>query len=159
MENQSAPRGVIIPSLIYDDVAKATDWLCDVFGFRERLRVAGPDGKVGHAQLAVACGLHQGGLMLGASRVGQGSGWSDDAAFRPPGANEVNLSLMVRVDDVDAHYEHAKARGARILNPPTTYSYGERQYSAQDPAGHRWSFSQAVADVKPQEWGATANQL
>jgi uncharacterized glyoxalase superfamily protein PhnB len=159
MENQSAPRGTIIPSLIYNDVAQAADWLCDVFGFKERLRVAGPDGKVGHAQLAVGHGLYQGGLMLDASRVGQGTGWSDDAEFRPPGANEVSQTLMVRVDDVEAHYEHAKTRGARILSPPTTYPYGERQYTAQDPAGHRWSFSQAVADVKPEEWGAIAKEL
>jgi uncharacterized glyoxalase superfamily protein PhnB len=154
MTNRSVPRGTIIPSLIYDDVAHAIDWLCDVFGFQERLRMAGGDGKVGHAQLAVGHGIDQGGVMLGASRVGQGSDWSDSAEFRPPRSNEVSQVLLVRVDNVDAHYEHAKLRGARILHPPTTYPYGERQYTAQDLAGHRWSFSQSVADVKPEEWGA-----
>jgi uncharacterized glyoxalase superfamily protein PhnB len=61
---------------------------------------------------------------------------------------------MVFVDDVDAHYERAKARGARIIGPPTDYPYGERQYGALDLAGHRWGFSQSIADVAPEEWGA-----
>ena len=61
---------------------------------------------------------------------------------------------MVRVEDVDRHYEHAKQRGAHILQPPTTHPFGERQYTAEDPEGHRWTFSQSVADVEPEEWGA-----
>ena len=101
--NRSAPRGTIIHSIIYDHVAQAIDWLCDVFGFQERLRVAGGDGKVGHAQLAIGRSIDQGGVMLGASRVGQGSDWSDSAEFRPPRLNEVSQLLLVRVADVDAH--------------------------------------------------------
>ncbi len=152
--NRSAPSGTIVPSLIYNDVAKAIDWLCDVFGFTERLR-AGGEGKISHAQLAIG----QGGVMLGASRLGQGFDSPDDAEFRPPRANEVNQTLSVHVEDVDRHYEHAKQRGARILHPPTTYPYGERQYTAEDLNGHRWTFSQSVADVKPEEWGATVSEL
>jgi uncharacterized glyoxalase superfamily protein PhnB len=143
--NRSAPCGTIVPSLIYNDVAKAIDWLCDVFGFTERLRVTGEDGKVGHAQLATG----QGGILLGESRAG----------FRPPRPNEVSQSLSVHVDEVDRHYAHAKERGARVLQPPTTHPYGERQYSAEDLEGHRWTFSQTVADVKPEEWGATASEV
>ena len=141
--NRSAPSGAIIPSLIYQDVAKAIDWLCDVFGFTERLRVSDPDGKVGHAQLNVG----RGGVLLGAARPG----------FAPP--KEVSQSLSVQVLDVDQHYEHAKQRGARIVHAPTTYPYGERQYSADDLEGHRWTFSQTVADVDPKEWGATASNI
>jgi uncharacterized glyoxalase superfamily protein PhnB len=59
----------------------------------------------------------------------------------------------VRVDDVDEHHSRARAAGATITHPPTTYPFGERQYSAQDPCGHRWTFSQSVADVDPSEWG------
>jgi uncharacterized glyoxalase superfamily protein PhnB len=153
----------VVPSLIYDDLAAAIAWLCEVFGFTERLRITDDDGKVGHAQLAIGQGVdhgvEQGGIMLGASRVGQGSGWSDNAEFRPPSPNLVSQVLMVRVDNVDAHYEHAKQHGARILHPPTTYPFGERQYTALDLAGHRWSFTQSVADVKPEEWGATVNDV
>jgi uncharacterized glyoxalase superfamily protein PhnB len=153
--NRSAPSGTIVPSLIYHDVAKAIDWLCDVFGFTERLRAAGEDGKITHAQLAIG----QGGVMLGASRTGQGFASPDSAEFRPPRANEVSQTLSVHVEDVDQHYEHAKQRGARFLQPPTTYPYGERQYTAEDLAGHRWTFSQSVADVKPEEWGATVAEI
>jgi uncharacterized glyoxalase superfamily protein PhnB len=65
-----------------------------------------------------------------------------------------STSLFVPVEDVDAHYEQAREFGARILNPPTTHEFGERQYSVEDPAGHHWTFSQSVADVDPADWGA-----
>ncbi len=62
---------------------------------------------------------------------------------------------MVRVADVDAHHAAAIAAGATVLGPPATYPYGERQYTAVDPAGHRWTFSQSVADIDPASWGGT----
>ena len=62
---------------------------------------------------------------------------------------------MVRVDDVDAHYERATGAGARIISPPTDYPYGERQYVVEDIGGHRWTFSQSIADIDPQTWGGT----
>ena len=151
LTNRSNPPGVIVPSLIYADIDAAVRRLCDVFGFRERLRV-GPPGEAGHAQLLVGEG---GSVILGKPRIGQGFATPDMAAFRPPRADEVSITLTVRVNDVDAHHEHAKARGARILNPPTTYPFGERQYTAEDLAGYRWNFSQTVAEVDPTEWGAT----
>jgi uncharacterized glyoxalase superfamily protein PhnB len=61
---------------------------------------------------------------------------------------------MVRVDDVDVHHDRAQLRGARVLHPPTDYPYGERQYEVEDPAGHRWTFSETIADVAPEDWGA-----
>jgi uncharacterized glyoxalase superfamily protein PhnB len=57
------------------------------------------------------------------------------------------------VEDVDSHYEHARRAGARIINPPADYPYGERQYVAEDFGGHRWTFSQSIADVDPKIWG------
>jgi uncharacterized glyoxalase superfamily protein PhnB len=60
----------------------------------------------------------------------------------------------VHVPDVDAHFEHAKRLGAKILEPVNNMPFGERQYTAEDPEGHRWTFSQSVADVPPQQWGA-----
>ena len=58
------------------------------------------------------------------------------------------------VENVDRHFEHAKQHGARILNQPSNKPFGERQYTAADPAGHWWTFSQHVADVAPEVWGA-----
>jgi uncharacterized glyoxalase superfamily protein PhnB len=72
---------------------------------------------------------------------------------RPPRPGESTHSVMVRVEDADVHCERARAHGAQILMEPRTFEYGERQYEAEDFAGHRWTFSQTIADVSPEEWG------
>jgi uncharacterized glyoxalase superfamily protein PhnB len=56
---------------------------------------------------------------------------------------------MVRVVDVDGHYENAKRSGVRIVNSPIDYPYGERQYTVEDLGGHRWAFSETITDVEP----------
>ena len=71
----------------------------------------------------------------------------------------IGHSVTIRIEDADGHCERAKARGARITQEPTTHSFGERQYNAEDFAGHSWTFSQSVADVDPAEWGGKAEQL
>ena len=60
---------------------------------------------------------------------------------------------MVRVDDVRAHCAQARHAGARIVMEPTDFEFGERQYTAEDLAGHRWTFSQTLDDVDPEVWG------
>ena len=74
---------------------------------------------------------------------------------------EVSLktAVMVRVDDVDAHYERARRSGVCIVREPADYPYGERQYNAEDFAGHHWCFSQSIADVDPRDWGGTPGEL
>jgi len=138
--NQSAPAAGVVPILIYADVSKAIDWLSHAFGFKERLR-AERNGRVGHAQLVVAGGA----LMLG----------QQGAEYRPPRPGEVQQYVHISVDAIDAHYERARGAGARIVHPPHDMPFGERQYTAEDPEGHRWVFSQHIADVAPHEWGAT----
>src|SRR5882672_3828456 len=103
--NSSAPTATVVPVLVYEDVAKAIDWLCEAFGFSERLRAARPDGTITHAQLSIA----EGAVMLGAS----------GAEFRPPRTDEVNQYVLVRVEDDDQHFEHAQRSGARIVHQPT----------------------------------------
>jgi len=66
-----------------------------------------------------------------------------------------SYSIMVRVKDVDSHHTDAVRQGVRILNFPIDYPYGERQYTAEDPDGHRWTFSQTIEDVDPGAWGGT----
>jgi uncharacterized glyoxalase superfamily protein PhnB len=137
--NRSAPPGTIVPWLPYPDVDRAIAWLCGAFGFIERLRTPpAPDGSIHHAQLA----------------AGKGSVVCTSAPEARPG-----ISLFVPVEDVDAHYRHACQYGARILSEPRTCEFGERQYSVEDLAGYRWTFSQSVADVAPREWGAIAAKL
>jgi uncharacterized glyoxalase superfamily protein PhnB len=66
---------------------------------------------------------------------------------------------MVRVADVDSHYSQAKAAGAKIIQPPTTQVYGERQYTVEDLGRHRWTFSQSVDDIAPEDWGGMSVSL
>jgi len=132
--NRSMPPGTIIPELVYADMNRAVAWLCQTFGFRERLRIANH-----RAQLA----LGEASLVV----VQQG-----EQALQPRGG-EATHSLMVRVADVDRHYEHVEQGGAHIVRPPQTYPFGERQYTVEDIGGHRWTFSESVADVAPEVWG------
>jgi len=134
LANRSMPHCAVIPVLVYDDVGEAVGWLCETFGFTERWRAG--DHR---AQLAVGDGAAV-------------------ALTRRPGENTPNAggdSVMVRVEDVNSHHERALQRGARILEPPADHPYGERQYTAEDNAGHRWTFSQSIADVAPEDWGGT----
>lgn len=138
--NRSAPSATVVPVLIYEDVAKAIDWLCAAFGFRERLRVE-RGGVVGHAQLAA----NEGAIMLG--RQG--------GPFRAVDGQDVSAYVHVTVPSVDEHFERAKRFGARVIEPPNDMPFGERQYTVEDLEGHWWTFSQHIADVAPEEWGAT----
>jgi hypothetical protein len=67
--------------------------------------------------------------------------------------------MLVRVEAVDAHHAQAARSGARILHPPADHPFGERQYTAEGPGGHRWTFSQSIADVDPVSWGGTPVNL
>jgi uncharacterized glyoxalase superfamily protein PhnB len=142
--NRSVPECTVMPVLVYEDVGAAIDWLCATFGFSLRLR-AGDH----HAQLAIGDGA----VILTEQRIGQGFAAPDSAEFRPPRPGEVTHAVLVRVPDVASHHEHARQRGARILQPPADHPYGERQYTAEDLAGRRWTFSESIADVAPEEWG------
>ena len=128
LKNRSMPPGEIIPEIPYLDVRQAVDWLCSRFGFKERLRI----------------GDHRAQLSFG-----QGSIVVTERGSGPSGG----YGVMVRVADVDGHYVRARRLGVKILNPPANYPYGERQYTAQDPGDHRWTFSQTIQDVDPREWG------
>jgi uncharacterized glyoxalase superfamily protein PhnB len=151
LTNRSMPSSAVIPVLIYEDVEEAVDWLTDTFGFVERWH----DGNH-RAQLSVGSG--DGAVVVAERRVAEALETSDPTIFRAPRRGEVSHSILVRVEDVDSHYRRARQGGARILRPPDDYPYGERQYSAEDLAGHRWTFSQSIADVSPEEWGASAGR-
>jgi len=139
--NRSAPGATVVPVLVYDDVGKAIEWLCGAFGFKERLRAGAPGGSIVHAQLLVGdCAV-----MLG--RQG--------AEFRAPRAGEVTQYVIVHVTNLDEHFERTRRSGARILKSPANMPFGERQYTVEDPGGHRWTFSESIADVAPDAWGAT----
>jgi uncharacterized glyoxalase superfamily protein PhnB len=133
--NRSIPASTVIPVLIYPDVREAVTWLSAAFGFVERVWI----GENHRAQLRFGDGA----VIVGDVRKDR----------RPPRAGEVTHSVTVRVDDARAHCERARMHRARILMEPTDFEYGERQYTAEDPAGHQWTFSETLADVAPEEWG------
>ena len=110
IKNRSVPSSTVIPVLAYGDVAHASAWLCATFGFKERLRI----------------GAHRAQLVFG-----------EGAVILTTRDSEGRGAVLVRVADVDEHHEHAKESGARILQPPTDFPYGERQYTAEDLGGHR----------------------
>jgi uncharacterized glyoxalase superfamily protein PhnB len=139
MRNRSAPAAPLVPVLVYEDVNTVIDWLCGRCGFTERVRVQRADGRVMHAQLEFAGGA----VMLG----------SAGAEYQPPRSNDVSHGVLVHVEDVNAHFERVRASGARIVQEPADMPFGERQYSVEDSGGHRWTFSESIADVAPEAWG------
>jgi uncharacterized glyoxalase superfamily protein PhnB len=148
LDNRSMPRCSVIPELVYPDVDEAVDWLSETFGFALRWQAGGH-----RAQLAFGDGA----LVVAEARRGPGGADQPDSTeLRPPRDGEATHSVMVRVEDVRAHFEHARGRGARILREPADHPYGERQYSVEDLAGHRWTFSQSISDSPPEDWGGTS---
>jgi uncharacterized glyoxalase superfamily protein PhnB len=133
--NRSIPSSTVVPVLIYPDVRAAVEWLTEAFGFAERVQI----GEDHRSQLSVGDGA----VIIGDVRHDR----------RPPRPGESTHSVMVRVEDAKAHCERARQGGARILMEPTDFEYGERQYTAEDPSGHQWTFSETLEDVAPDAWG------
>ena len=135
MANRSAPLGPVIPELAYPDVSAAVDWLVQALGFVERVRI-GPGHR---AQLAFG----EGSLIV--ADVGHGR--------VAPLGEQASQSVMLRVDDVAAVCERVRQCGGEIVREPRDFAYGERQCTIRDPAGHRWTLTQTLRDVEPEQWG------
>jgi uncharacterized glyoxalase superfamily protein PhnB len=148
-------ENTVVPMLAYEDAAAAIDWLVKAFGFHEELRYTEDDGTVTHAELAT----EGGGLIMLATPTPdyvspkrhretceQARNWSE--------VPYVIDGVLIEVDDVDAHFARAKEAGATILSEPEDVDAGVRHYRAEDPEGHRWMFSQPIAQVAPEQWGA-----
>ena len=67
--------------------------------------------------------------------------------------------MMIRVEDLAAHLERARTYGARIVGPPKDFPYGERQYTALDLDGRRWTSTESIADLVPEDWGGVSADL
>jgi len=140
---ENTPR--ITPYLLYENASEAIEWLKRAFGFAEQMRIAGPDGRIAHAELRLADGL----IMLGCP----------GAEYRSPKRlGHVTQQVHVYVDDIDAHFERARAAGAQNLEEPKDQFYGDRRYGAIDPEGHHWYFAEHIRDVTPEELRAGAQQ-
>lgn len=139
MKNRSVPADIVLPHLVYRDVVEACQWLTRVFGFTEHYRYGDP---VAGIQMLRGDAW----IMIAGPREGTDS---------PATLGRATQSLTVFVDDVDAHYAHAKQEGATMFEePPHETVYGEWQYGVIDLDGHRWLFSRHARDVSPADWGA-----
>ena len=128
LANRSVPDAWVMPVLQYEDVPAAVRWLCAAFGLTERLRIGAHRVQMAYRGGAVIA--HEGG-----------------------GPAQPHQSVLMRVEDADAHCATARAHGARVVSEPTDFPFGERQYTAEDVGGHRWTFTQSIFDADPAGWG------
>jgi uncharacterized glyoxalase superfamily protein PhnB len=134
----------VIPMLSYEDGVAALDWLAKAFGFRERTRLLGPDGKLAHGEMEAGDGV----IMLA----------TPTADYESPRRHRENCErarkwsavpwiidgVLVYIDDLDRHFDRARAAGATILSVIEEGPPG-RRYRAEDLEGHRWFFFQREA--------------
>ena len=129
-DNNTITKTAVIPVLVYEDIEAAHDFLVGTFGFTSGGLHRLDDGTVVHAEV----------------RIGDTAIWlhrvtAEHEMASPRDAVASHGGLTVIVPDVDAHYAHAEAAGARIDGEPTDQDYGLREYGARDPENHRWWFS------------------
>lgn len=137
----------VIPSLAVDGAAAAIDFYCEVFGATVRMRMDGPDGRVGHAE-----------LQLGDSVVMVADEFPEMDHRGPRAVGGTPVTLSVYVEDVDATFAAAVAAGARELRPVEDQFYGDRVGQFEDPFGHRWSVGTHVEDVSEEEMARRAEE-
>ena len=135
------PAQRIYPYLQYDDAPAAIDFLVRAFGFEEVFRFPMDDGRLGHAE-----------IKLGDATIMLASSYPEMGLVSPRSLDGLHSTVAVYVDDVDAHFERARAEGAQIDSEPEDQFYGDRSYRCRDPEGHRWSFSTHVRDIPPEQW-------
>lgn len=139
---QPIPEGYprLSPYLSVDDADRAIAFYTDVLGATEKMRMAGPDGKIGHAE-----------LTLGDSIIMLADEHPDIGFLSPRRIGGTAVTLHTYVEDADATFERALAAGAKSLQPVETQFYGDRSGQFEDPFGHRWNVASHVEDISPEE--------
>jgi uncharacterized glyoxalase superfamily protein PhnB len=132
----------IVSAVYYENAAAAIDWLCRAFGFVVRLKIVAEGGRIEHSELMYGEGM----VMVGQTGV-PGKPSIRHSPRELAGAN--TQSMMIFVDEADAHCEHARAAGATIVSEPKTTDYGpdywtDRGYECEDLEGHHWWFYQRL---------------
>ena len=130
----------VTPYMIIDGAARALDYYKRVFGATERMRMPGPDGKIGHAEISIGDSM----IMLADEHPELG-------ARSPRAFGGAAVSIMLYVNDVDATVKAAVAEGAKLLQPVQDKFYGDRMGTIEDPFGHHWHIGTHKEDVPPDE--------
>ncbi|MYD53560.1 MAG: glyoxalase/bleomycin resistance/extradiol dioxygenase family protein [Chloroflexi bacterium] len=147
---QNPPEGNqrVIPYLSYADAPAAIEYLCGAYGFEAGTQMDMGNGVLAHAE-----------LHLQDNVVFLATVFDEMGHASPRSLSAVHGQVMVYVDNVDAHYEHAKAAGAEIVEEIADQFYGDRSYRTVDPEGHQWIFTQHIRDVTPEELMAAVEQM
>jgi PhnB protein len=130
----------VTPYLVIKGAAKAIEYYKNVFGATVVVRMDGPDGKVGHAELQIGDSR----IMLADENPAMGYRSAETIGASP-------VSLYVYMPDCDAIVEKAAKQGAKILKPVADQFYGDRSGFFQDPFGHLWGIATHKEDVSPEE--------
>jgi len=138
----------VSPYLVVDGAQKAIEFYTPVLGFAERMRMPGPDGRIGHAE-----------LQLDDSVVMLADEFPEMGAKAPSAYGGSPVSLSVYVEDVDATFERATESGATVVRPLENQFYGDRSATFDDPFGHRWTIHTHVEDVSPEEMARRAAEM
>jgi uncharacterized glyoxalase superfamily protein PhnB len=120
----------VIPLLVYEDIEAAHEFLVQTFGFSTGSVERDGEGQVVHGEVTA------GDTVIWLHQV------SPEHEMASPSTMDAQSGgLVVHVDDVDAHFDHARAVGARIDSEPADQPYGQREYGVRDLEGHRWWFA------------------
>ncbi len=122
----------VTPYLVVDGAASVIDFLKEVFNAQEVMRLAAPQGRIGHAEMRIGDLV----VMLGDAHDGH---------------KPMQAMLHVYVDDADATYQRAVAAGAPSVQAPTDQFYGDRSGGVKDPCGNLWWIATHIEDVAPDE--------
>ncbi|HUO16916.1 MAG TPA: VOC family protein [Verrucomicrobiae bacterium] len=131
----------VTPYLVIKGAAQAIEYYKKVFGATEEVRMPGPDGKIGHAELKIGNSR----IMLAEENPSMGEGHTSPSSGGSP------VSLYVYFPNVDEVVKRAAAEGAKILKPVQDQFYGDRNGFFRDPFGHLWGVATHVEDVSPHE--------
>jgi PhnB protein len=142
MAKPLSPKGpfTLTPYLAVKGANAAIGFYTKVLGAKEQFRLAEPDGRIGHAELAIG----DGGIMLADEAPAFG-------ALSPPAIGGTPVRLHLYVDDVDATMNRAVAEGATVLRPAQDQFYGDRSGMIADPFGHQWFLSTRKEAVSAEE--------
>ena len=135
----------VTPYLCIDGAAAAIEFYGDVLGTKERMRMPGPDGKVGHCE-----------LEIGDSVIMLADEFPDMGMRSPKSLGGSPVTITVYVDDVDNVFDRAIKAGANALRPVEDQFYGDRSGQFEDPFGHWWNVATHVEDVPPDEMARRA---
>jgi PhnB protein len=130
----------VTPYIVVDGGARAIEFYKQAFGATELFRMAGPDGKIGHAE-----------IKIGDSHVMLADEHPEMNARSPQAFGGSPVSLMLYVEDVDATVGRALEAGATLTRPVADQFYGDRTGGVTDPFGHFWYVATHVEDVPPEE--------